>query len=209
MTEENIERSANLISSKSLDEKRAGLRSLAKMKSPEAMQILGEVVESREPPIADEALTLLANISGEDVTRAIGTGLFSPDPFWRSWVLYVLGKRKEPEALKWVFKATTDEDPGIRQTAVRFLNNAAKKRSEHIAALNELSIDRIFSALDRKIVLGFLSRDRPASLRLGAIRWLGGVNGNSAAKILVSFCSNKDQAFRKTAISALEGGGAF
>jgi len=209
MTEENIERSANLIRSKSLDKKRAGLRSLAKMKSPEAMQILGEVVESREPPIADEALTLLANISGEDATRAMGTGLFSPDPFWRSWVLYTLGKRKEPEALKWVFKATTDEDPGIRQTAVRILNNAAKKRSEHIAALNELSIDRIFSALDRKIVLGFLSRDRPASLRLGAIRWLGGVNGNSAAKMLVSFCSNKDQAFRKTAISSLEGGGRF
>jgi len=209
MTEESIERSVNLIRSKSLDKKMAGLRSLAKMKSPEAMQILGEVVESREPPIADEALTLLANISGEDATRAMGTGLYSPDPYWRSWVLYALGKRKEPGALKWVFKATTDEDPEIRQTAVRLLNNAAKKRSEHIAALNELSIDRIYSALDRKIVLGFLSRGRPASLRLGALRWLGGVNGNSAAKILVSFCSDKDQAFRKTAISSLEGGGHF
>lgn len=78
MTEENIERSANLISSKSLDEKRAGLRSLARMKSPEAMQILGEVVESREPPIADEALTLLANISGEDATPVPWEPVCSP-----------------------------------------------------------------------------------------------------------------------------------
>jgi len=209
MTTENIEKSANLLKSKGLDNKRAGLRALSKMKSPEAMRILGEVVESREPPIADEALTLLAGISGEDATRAMGTGLFSSDPSWRSWVLYALGKREEPNALKWVFKATTDEDPGIRRTAIGFLNDASKKRSGHIAALNEFSIDRIFSVLDRKIVLGFLLPSHPVSLRLGAIRWLRGVNSDNAAKILVSFCSNKDQAFRKTAISSLEGGGRF
>ena len=204
MSEERFEQAAKQLRSNNLDIKRAGLRSLATLRTREALELFGEIVESGEPPIADESLSLLADISGEKATRAIGAGLLSPDPFWRSWVLYALGKRKEPEALKWVLKSTTDEYPTIRQMAVRILNRAAEENKEQIASLKDHTIDRIFRVLDKMLVQGFLDRDFPTPLRLGMVRWLGDASGDNAATILVSVCSKEDEIFRKTAISSLE-----
>lgn len=209
MSEERFKQAAKLLRSNSLDMKRAGLRSLATLGTPEALEILGKIAESGEPPIADEALSLLADIPGEKAVCAIGAGLLSPDPFWRSWVLYALSKRKDPEALKWVLKSNMDENPTIRQMAVRILNRTAKENKEQIASLKDHTIDRIFRVLDKNIALRFISRDCPTPLRLGVVRWLGGVGGDNAAKILLSVCSKGDKVFRKTAISSLERLGHF
>ena len=101
MSEETFKQAAKQVKSNSLETKKAGLRSLASLRTREGLELLGKIVESGEPPIADEALSLLANIPGEKAISAIGAGLFSPDPLWRSWVFYALSRRKEPEALKW------------------------------------------------------------------------------------------------------------
>ncbi len=209
MSEESFKQAEKLLRSNSLDMMRVGLRSLATLGTPEALELLGEIVESGQPPIADEALSFLADISGEKAVRSIGAGLFSPDPLWRSWVFYALSKRKEPEALKWVLKSTTDENPRIRQTAIKILNRAAKENKEQIASLKEHTIDRIFTVLDKRLVQGFLDQDCPTPLRLGVVRWLGGVGGDNAATILVSVCSKEDEVFRKTAIWSLERLGHF
>ncbi|MBW2605877.1 MAG: hypothetical protein JRE28_16465, partial [Deltaproteobacteria bacterium] len=167
MSEERFKQAAKQLRSNSLDMKRAGLRSLATLRTQEALELLGEIVESGEPPIADEALSLLANIPGEKAIRAMGAGLFSPDPFWRTWVFYALSKRKEPEALKWILKSTTDESPIIRQNAIRILNTAAKENKEELASLKDHTIDRVFRVLDKRLVQGFLDRACPTPLRLG------------------------------------------
>lgn len=209
MSDERFKQAAKLLRSKSLDMKRAGLRSLATLGTPEALELLGEIVESGQPPIADEGLSLLADISGEKAVHAMGAGLLSPDPFWRTWVLYALGKRKESEALIWILKSTTDENPRMRQMAVGILNRAAKKNREQLVSLKDHTIGRIFRVLDKNIVLRFIARDCPTPLRLGVIRWLGEEGGDNAATILVSVCSGEDEIFRKTAISSLERLGHF
>ena len=209
MSEETFKQAAKQLKSNSLETKKAGLRSLATLETGEALELFGKIVESGEPPIADEALSLLANIPGEKAISAMGAGLFSPDPLWRSWVFYALSRRKEPEALKWVLKSTADENPRIRQTAIRILNRAAKENKDQIASFKDHTIDRIFRVLDKNIVLGFISPDCPTPLRLGVVRWLGGVGGDNAATILVSVCSKEDEVFRKTAISSLERLGHF
>jgi len=209
MTEERFDQAKELIKATELDMKRAGLRHLATLRTPEALDLLGGIVASGEPPIADEALSILADISGEQAIRAIGAGLLSPDPYWRTWVLYTLGRREEPESLKWVIKSTTDENPTIREMALRILSRVAKESKEQIAALKDHTIDRIFRVLDEELVQGFIAPECPTSLRLGVVRWLGGVGGDNAAAILVSVCSKEGEIFQKTAISSLERLGDF
>jgi HEAT repeat protein len=182
---------------------KTALEYLASIGSANALEKIGNAIESEDRELAEHGLRLLADMPGEDSVRAMARGLNSSDATFRSYILYSLSHRSEPGAIKWIWKATKDDSAQISSTAKNMLTESLRD-IHRFAKLDLQTLEAIFRSFDVKIILSMLAEEYPDTIRLAAIGMMGDCEGDPIAQTLVSICLKHGEEYSEKALSSLE-----
>lgn len=107
----------------SLDDDRriAGARTLGRMQSSSAVEILLRTIDDREYRVQVAATEALGQIASPAAVTALLARVGSPAPDYRMVVASALGSSRQPEALPGLLRLLTDEVPQVRAAAAAAL----------------------------------------------------------------------------------------
>ena len=179
------------------------LEGLKAIGGKEAFEQIETAMESGNRELCEQIMNFLSGVPGAESVRAMAKSMESSDPSFRSYALYCLYRRPEPESIKWIWRATKDGDERISATASEMLGEMVKD-TDRLGRLDYRTLDGIFEDLDEKLVLTMLDERYPEVVKLAAIRRVGKMEGDHIAKTLISISEKGEGEFREAALSALE-----
>ena len=179
------------------------LEGLKAVGGKEAFEQIEIAMESGNRELCEQIMNFLSAVPGAESVRAMAKSMQSSDPTFRSYALYCLYRRPEPESIKWIWRTTKDGDEKIAATASEMLREMVKD-IDRLGQLEYRTLDGIFQDLDEKLVLNMLDERYPEVIKLAAIRRVGKMEGDHIAKTLISISEKGEGEFREAALNALE-----
>ena len=135
-----------LSASISIHVRKTALDCLVSIGTPEAIDRIGDTLTAGDRELAEQGMGVLADLRHSDAVKAMAKGLAFPDSSFKSYVLYTLSRRTEPEAVKAILEAYKDPDPQVNQSVVTLLKAVADD-ANRMVGLDEETRQEILSVL--------------------------------------------------------------
>jgi HEAT repeat protein len=202
-------------SSEALPVRLAAMRGETRLSSPQdATALLRAALESQEPAIQAEAIRLLGDIPGTEVSQLLSSQFRRLAPSGRIQILAAFAVRNEKSALPLVLEAVRDDSGDVRVAAletagtlgdashVALLAEAAATRQGAEQAAARLSLARLRGDDVDGALLGSLEKADP-QVKIELIRAIGERRLDSATDILLATAQDSNRDVRREAVRAL------
>lgn len=156
-----------------------------KIRCAEAAELIFRLLQHPYDDVKEAALDALIAIDGDEVRDRFVELFSSPEPVDRLMAVYALGKLGNPDSVRYIYDALTDEIPDIRKVAVE--------------AMAELNTDSCGWAPHLVPML----EDENKDVRLAVIEVMGRNCENEFVPHLISALNDRDDWVRIRAVDAL------